>query len=1242
FTLNMCADEPVTGFITVDDAPYALSELSLCHTLVVTGRTPNTAYTVVAEVSDAQGNGPAISQPLLVTTLPAPDLAPPVIELIPMVIDISATHATVIWTTDEYATSGVSYNDGTQYHVVSDPAFVKEHVMPLADLTPETTYSLTVSSTDRFGNGPSISQPISFTTLALADNEEPLIIGAPLIQNITHQSVVVRWHTSEPAATRLVIGTDPNALQQVESRNGLRTSHNLPVTGLQPDTVYYFQVQTTDAEGNLAMSDILSFRTKVRGHQGNPHFMSAVEILKVTDSRVTVFWTTDVNADARLVCVSDAGTLEVSNAKRTKKHTLTLSGLQADTTYTCTAYSTDHHGYTASQAIDEEVVTAENVAQLGTSSIGIQSITPNSAEADTTAPVLTASPVLTGFGEIATLALESDEPAVAKVEYRLTGSTHWQTVGTQAPALSHLMLLHGLSASSDYEVRLVLADSEGNLSSVQTLNFNSGSLTDIPVPGFVSQPRVSAVTSDSALVSWSTSDLSFGQISYGTQRTALQSKEANIDAVQNHQVTLTRLDPATIYYVQVSAINLLGETVNSDIVSFTTPALNNTADSDGDGLPDAWEIDNGLDPQNANDAFEDWDNDGLSNLEEYTAQSDLNDADSDDDGMPDGWEVDHGHNPNNAADATQDADNDGVSNLNEYLSATDTVPPVISLSSEITLNANGPLTAVPTSNISAVDNVDGSVAVVNTGASHVPPGRHLIHWLAEDAAGNRTIATQTLNVNPQVQLGRLQTASEDGSVSVRVRLSGTAPLYPVQITFTITGSVDEADYRVSRSSNITEQSTDLTGTLVFEQGTEATLILDIEDDQVAEGDEFLFVTLSNPVNAVLGDNLRQQVTITERNVAPQVRLHAEQNGLPVTSVSAAYGPVTIQASVVDVNTADSHSYDWSATDNQLADSDSAPDTLTFDPANVASGVYTVSVSVTDDGLPSATTTVTHHLRIVDSLPALSASEDSDGDGTSDASEGHGDTDGDGVADYLDPIDGASWLSLQTGSSVSNDQRYLMQAESGTALALGTLAMQSSDGGARISAATLSNSALYQQHGADAEFANVGGYFDFEVRDIMPVGNSVRLVIPLSDPIPADARYRKLHPTFGWQDFTLDANNHLYSAAGEPGVCPSPGDAAYQLGLTQGHYCVMMRIEDGGANDADGEANGTIVDPGGIASPAPSPTSTPAASGGGGGGCAVNSNARFDPVLLLMLLIAGGHILRKRKGTKQEGEHSLAA
>jgi hypothetical protein len=63
-----------------------------------------------------------------------------------------------------------------------------------------------------------------------------------------------------------------------------------------------------------------------------------------------------------------------------------------------------------------------------------------------------------------------------------------------------------------------------------------------------------------------------------------------------------------------------------------------SADSDGDGMPNAWEVANGLNP-NVNDAALDPDNDGLTNLAEFQHQTNPHDNDTDDDGLLDGVET---------------------------------------------------------------------------------------------------------------------------------------------------------------------------------------------------------------------------------------------------------------------------------------------------------------------------------------------------------------------------------------------------------------------------------------------------------------------------------------------------------------------------------------------------------------------------------------------------------------------------
>lgn len=122
---------------------------------------------------------------------------------------------------------------------------------------------------------------------------------------------------------------------------------------------------------------------------------------------------------------------------------------------------------------------------------------------------------------------------------------------------------------------------------------------------------------------------------------------------------------------------------------------------------------------------------------------------------------------------------------------------------------------------------------------------------------------------------------------------------------------------------------------------------------------------------------------------------------------------------------------------------------------------------------------------------------------------------------------------------------------------------------------------YGGTGADSGNQYNGGLFDFIVDGIPLAGQSVKVVIPQQAAIPAQAVYRKVVGNV-WQNFVEDTNNSLTSAAGTQGYCPPPGDIAYTPGLTEGNWCVQLTIEDGGPNDADGVADNSVADPGGVA------------------------------------------------------------
>ncbi|GGI78663.1 GlyGly-CTERM sorting domain-containing protein [Shewanella hanedai] len=492
--------------------------------------------------------------------------------------------------------------------------------------------------------------------------------------------------------------------------------------------------------------------------------------------------------------------------------------------------------------------------------------------------------------------------------------------------------------------------------------------------------------------------------------------------------------------------------------------------------------------------------------------------------------------------------------VNLQITPNDEALPTLTVPEAVSVQAEGLFTRVDLGVAKAFDSKGEPLPVsLKYGQPLFQPGRHTVYWETTDSKGNTKVASQQVDVYPLVNFHKDQLVVEGTSASVTLSLNGDSPLYPVVIDFVLEGDAQaDEDYRL-----VSQQA-------VITSGREITLEIEILEDGIDEPDEKLELVLDEAVNS--GYKPSHLLHIVNRNIAPEISLEVTQSGEQSVMLSKDGGEISITAKYSDINQDDQLSISWAFNDIQIQDLDPSTDVIRFDPTEVELGSYQIKVEVSDGLL---TTQIQGNLNLVSSLPTLDSS-DSDGDMIPDNIEGFGDDDLDGVANFMDALP-----SCNVQPENENDQvQYLIEGEAGVCIKVGSIAT----GGEQ-------NTLLLDKSDAlpvDSEFRFTSGVFDFVASGLPVQGNQYRIVLPLTMSIPANAVYRKYSQAQGWYDFVEDDSNHIHSAIGESGYCPSPGESSWQTGLIEGAWCIQLTIVDGGSNDDDGEANFHITDPGGVA------------------------------------------------------------
>jgi hypothetical protein len=341
-------------------------------------------------------------------------------------------------------------------------------------------------------------------------------------------------------------------------------------------------------------------------------------------------------------------------------------------------------------------------------------------------------------------------------------------------------------------------------------------------------------------------------------------------------------------------------------------------DADDDLLPDYAD----LCPTIADASNADFDGDGTPGIDLDATDAhggDACDNDDDNDGMPDAFELANNLDPFDPADAAGDLDGDGISNLDEFSAGTSP------LLGPLVIDSTGYLTAFSIQPPAPSSIHPNATAITSSNPGPYRPGLHRITWTASNPA-NRNLASseQLLSVRPLVSLHANQTVVEGSSVSIGLSLNGDAASYPVEVDYSVSGTAGAEDHDARSGSVVIEASSARSASISF----------NVAEDSLADGGETVVLTLNGARNAVIGSRASATITIQEGNETPSVGVQIVQGGKVVSAAFVDQGEVTVNAVVSDPNQGQSHRYDWSATANVLlAPSDSSSSSWTFTPSS---------------------------------------------------------------------------------------------------------------------------------------------------------------------------------------------------------------------------------------------------------------------------------------------------------------------
>jgi len=218
------------------------------------------------------------------------------------------------------------------------------------------------------------SQP-GTTPPPTAPDSTPPVIQDVSLSSITDTGAVVTWETDEPATSQVMICDPGEVCTWTEPDETLVTNHSVTLSDREPNTTYHLTLISEDESENETTYE-RDFTTSAQADTTTP-LISDVDVSDTTETGATIEWSTDEEATSQVEygTTVDYGSTTTLDEELTTSHSVTLTDLEADTTYHFRIKSEDSSGNQATSDKDQTFAT--------------QALLPIGPEVDSRAPDFT-------------------------------------------------------------------------------------------------------------------------------------------------------------------------------------------------------------------------------------------------------------------------------------------------------------------------------------------------------------------------------------------------------------------------------------------------------------------------------------------------------------------------------------------------------------------------------------------------------------------------------------------------------------------------------------------------------------------------------------------------------------------------------------------------------------------------------------------------------------------------------------